>query len=361
MLKMSILEKEVFVTLSNKTIKHYQNAGYDIPKKKDKWGKLTVSYGTKIMVNIKDLTKGSNIKLTKICDDCGEIVTDQLYQSILKCRKNGDGKDRCEKCGKIYSGFKRKKNIKYENSLEFYAIKNNKEYLLKEFSSKNEKKPFEIFKSSRDIYFWICQECGSEYDLAVCRRTTSEENCPYCRGLRVNNTNSFGNTYPKQSDEWNYERNGDLTPFDITSRSSKKVWWICSENHEWKSRIADRKYNGCPFCNQSKGEDKIAKWLINNNIRFITQKEFIDLVGLGGGNLSYDFYLPKLNLLIEYQGEFHDGNGRDFTKINLKKQQEHDRRKRDYAKSHNINLLEIWYWDFDNVENILLNKLGGIK
>lgn len=40
-----------------------------------------------------------------------------------------------------------------------------------------------------------------------------------------------------------------------------------------------------------------------------------------------------------------------------KKQQEHDRRKREYAKSHNIELLEIWYWDFDNIEEILDKRL----
>ena len=38
-------------------------------------------------------------------------------------------------------------------------------------------------------------------------------------------------------------------------------------------------------------------------------------------------------------------------------QKEHDRRKREYAKSHGIDLLEIWYWDFDNIEDILYNYL----
>ena len=34
-------------------------------------------------------------------------------------------------------------------------------------------------------------------------------------------------------------------------------------------------------------------------------------------------------------------------------QQIHDDIKRSYAKNHNIKLLEIWYWDFDDIENIL--------
>lgn len=68
-------------------------------------------------------------------------------------------------------------------------------------------------------------------------------------------------------------------------------------------------------------------------------------------------------LLIEYQGIQHEkpidfsGKGQDFSLKSFKLQQEHDKRKREYAKEHNINLLEIWYWDFDNIENILDNTL----
>jgi hypothetical protein len=39
-------------------------------------------------------------------------------------------------------------------------------------------------------------------------------------------------------------------------------------------------------------------------------------------------------------------------------QQEHDKRKREYAEKHNIKLLEIWYWDFDNIETILKKELN---
>ena len=39
-------------------------------------------------------------------------------------------------------------------------------------------------------------------------------------------------------------------------------------------------------------------------------------------------------------------------------QQEHDRRKRNYAKIHNIDLLEIWYYEFKDLDNILINKLN---
>ena len=108
---------------------------------------------------------------------------------------------------------------------------------------------------------------------------------------------------------------------------------------------------------KSKGEIRIENYLIGNNFNYEPQKTYLGLVGLGNGLLSYDFYLPEENLLIEYQGHFHDGIANDYVAQNLDYRQEHDRRKRQYAKDHNIKLLEIWYWDFDKIEDILESHL----
>lgn len=49
--------------------------------------------------------------------------------------------------------------------------------------------------------------------------------------------------------EWNYAKNGDLTPSDVMSNSGKKVWWKCSKGHEWQATIINRnKGRGCPEC-----------------------------------------------------------------------------------------------------------------
>ena len=114
----------------------------------------------------------------------------------------------------------------------------------------------------------------------------------------------------------------------------------------------------CPYCHIIKGENKIAQYFIKNNIAFEYQKTFNGLVGVRNKKLSYDFYLPNLNLLIEYQGEQHEHPIEHFGgEEQFKTQLEHDKRKREYATSHNIELLEIWYYDFNNIETILNNKL----
>jgi hypothetical protein len=63
------------------------------------------------------------------------------------------------------------------------------------------------------------------------------------------------------------------------------------------------------------------------------------------------------------KGKQHEKYCKGFhkSKKDFKTQQEHDKRKRKYAKDNKIDLLEIWYWDFDNIENILDNNLKEVK
>jgi hypothetical protein len=172
--------------------------------------------------------------------------------------------------------------------------------------------------------------------------------CPKCSGK-----------CPKQSKEdlinLIKENNHILLSDYINVNTKVLIDFQCEHNHHW---ILPSKYKigrGCPICSESRGEKRIREWLSLNNVEFESQKEFSELKGVGSGNLSYDFYIPNKNLLIEYQGEFHDGKANDYVRENLEIQQEHDKRKREYAKQNNINLLEIWYWDYENIVEILTN------
>ena len=109
----------------------------------------------------------------------------------------------------------------------------------------------------------------------------------------------------------------------------------------------------CPYCKMSKGENAIKKFLDNHNIKYEVQKKYNDLLSKKGNKLSYDFYLPDYNLLIEYQGEFHHGKPSIQTNDEYSMQKLHDKLKNDYANNHKIKLLEIWYYDFKNIDKIL--------
>lgn len=117
---------------------------------------------------------------------------------------------------------------------------------------------------------------------------------------------------------------------------------------------------GCPHCRVSKGEERVEKYLVKNNIIFEHPKKFPDLRNVNP--LSYDFYLPEYNTLIEYQGQFHDGSTSMVIKEKyFDKQQKNDGLKRDYARNNNYNLLEIWYYDYDNVEGIIDKFIYNLK
>lgn len=147
-------------------------------------------------------------------------------------------------------------------------------------------------------------------------------------------------------------------------KAINKLVWKCKEcNHEWNASWAQISTGcGCPECSLSKGE-KICKEYFNlKNIYYMPQKEFDGLLGLGGGNLSYDFYIPKHNLLIEYQGEQHEKYIPGFhkSKKDFEKQVKHDKRKKNYAEQNKYNFLEIWYWEFDRIEEILTNYFSNL-
>ena len=126
-------------------------------------------------------------------------------------------------------------------------------------------------------------------------------------------------------------------------------------NNEWmvspNSLITEKV--GCPKCNCTKGENRIIKFLEDNNIDFVYQKKFDDLKNIN--YLFYDFYIPKSNTLIEYDGEFHYID--IFEDGSFKGGKIRDSLKDEYAKKNSIKLIRIPYWDFDNIETILQSQL----
>ncbi len=54
---------------------------------------------------------------------------------------------------------------------------------------------------------------------------------------------------PELAKQWHPNKNLLLTPNDVSSGSGKKIWWLCSNNHEWNAVINSRSRGmGCPYC-----------------------------------------------------------------------------------------------------------------
>ena len=255
---------------------------------------------------------------------------------------------------------------KYENSFAYHIEVELNEPLDNYWDwNKNELNPYHIYKSSKQKIWIKCQNKNYHIYETTCNKFHQKRRCPYCDSFashKVHPFDSFGALYPKKAKYWSNKNK--VSTYDVSIFSHKEYWFICEKCYRpFKRRLNNINNRGdslnCVNCVCSKGEQRINEWLKNNSINFIPQKTFNNLVGLNNGNLSYDFYLPDYNLLIEYQGEQHEHFVKGFQKSikNFEKQLEHDRRKRQYAINNNIELLEIWYWDYDNIENILSNKL----
>ena len=216
--------------------------------------------------------------------------------------------------------------------------------------------PYDIMYGSNKKVWWKCDlEKDHEWESTANKRT-SGHNCPCCSGRKLVLSNCLATTHPYLIKEWHPTKNGDFTPYDIMPGSSKKVWWKCSNGHEWKMYPNGRTGKGganCPSCNESHGERTISKILEKLFIKYESQKKFDGCKNIN--HLLFDFYLPKYNVCIEYDGEQHFKAIKFFGGNDaLIKTQKRDKIKDEYCNKNNIHLLRIPYTKFDDIENIII-------
>ena len=116
--------------------------------------------------------------------------------------------------------------------------------------------PEDVTKGSKKRLWWKCDKGDDHEWSATVNNRTSGSNCPICRGLKVVNSNCLATVNPLLSKQWHQTKNGDLTPYDFTYGSGKKVWWKCPKggDHEWLTSISNRvtRKSNCPYCNGNK-------------------------------------------------------------------------------------------------------------
>ena len=122
---------------------------------------------------------------------------------------------------------------------------------------------------------------------------------------------------------------------------------------------------GCPWCKKSKGEKRISQILFEKSINYVQSKKYDDCISYKSRNglskrcykLTFDFYLPDQNTLIEFDGAYHFGKSRDNQ--DYISQVFNDREKNDYTKAKNIKLIRIGYLDKENIEEELMKGLDS--
>ena len=227
---------------------------------------------------------------------------------------------------------------------------------------------------SGQYVWWKCDVCGHSWHSKVATVVNSKGNCPQCYrsnmtnnviSYRLNKNGSLADNYPDLLEEWDYDKNIDITPEIITVKSNKKVWWKCKKcGHEWQAKIAKRTSGeGCPYCYRFEKSNLQQK--VQDYIEVKYDYDFLH---------EYDCSLrcrnPKTNHLLPYDNELIiDDNTRviiechgeqhykicGLTKLAAKKYnttpeealkyiQWKDEYKKNYALSHGYYYLDIPYY-----------------
>jgi len=138
-----------------------------------------------------------------------------------------------------------------------------------------------------------------------------------------------------------YRYNYDLVPDEILTEDYISV--VCPKHGIFKVSVANHlRGSGCPACQESHGEKKIRKILMDLGIPFHSQYVFKDCSYIAP--LRFDFYLPDFNMVIEYQGQQHYmpsdrfGGQKAFEETKIR-----DRIKKEFCLNNNINFEEIRY------------------
>jgi len=273
--------------------------------------------------------QNSNSKITLICPyHLDKDIKIRLHDHIIK--KTG-----CRFCG-------------YENSVNKRKISNFKEKSIEKFKDKFSYTDLKYINNKTNVILH-CNIHG-KIEITPYSHLKSKTGCKFCGKSVTKTTEIFIIDYTIINNEY------DLSRVDYIDK--KTPIEIGCKEHGFFFMRPDFLMRGfkCCKCTESEGEYFIRKYLETNNI--IYEKEKIFSGCKYKKELYFDFYLPKYNICIEFDGIQHFkpisyfGGIKEFNKVKLR-----DSIKDKYCIDNKINLIRISYLDIKNIDKILYEKI----
>lgn len=214
-------------------------------------------------------------------------------------------------------------------------------------------------KSGRSKRLWYCEcDCGGHTWTTVDRLTSGHTTSCGCirseKGREIHTKDITGYVSGMLTAQYNTGKQD----------SSGNYYWYCTcqcggHKEVIASNIINNQVISCG-CIVSKGETRLKQLLDELNISYKTQKTFEECINpMTNAKLKFDFYLPDLNICIEYNGKQHfDESGTWAEKEGLDIIQQRDNIKNQFCVAKGIQLVRISYTEYELLDKkYLYNRL----
>ena len=333
---MLVENQMISITWTTSNYKYYISKGYKFTKIKDK-----------LIVKAEDISHGSQIKIKVECDYCGKIIEKICRNYYIEISKQG--KASCNKCKGKKIAYIQKDKVKEEKITLFNRLCEEKGYIplstIEDYDGV--KAPLKFLcptHGEQTIYLDSLKNgCGCK----LCGRQRMADSHRLSIDYVTSFVSSKNNSILLNPDDY---INAHIRNLRVKCGTCGEIYVTSLKNYKWINT------GKCPKCDQaqSRAENIIELFLKKYGVNFISEKRFEDCKDKI--TLPFDFYLPDFNTCIEYDGEHH--YYAVFGEEQYKRTVYHDQIKDSYCKSHDIELIRIPYWNFNNIENILFTKLN---
>jgi hypothetical protein len=246
---------------------------------------------------------------------------------------------KCGKCRKCYNNIRSKTQEEFKNQLS------NKYEVLDDYITTHDKIRFKCIEHN-EIFF--------QRPHHILKNIIG---CKECY------TNTMRNLHGKTSEEFiktAHQIHDDKYDYSNTKyiNNRLKVEIICKKHGVFFQIPKDHlNGSGCRYCKNSNGEKKILTFLETQKIQYHVEKTFENCVYKR--NLRFDFYIPEVNCLIEYDGMQHFKDIKYFS--NFEKLRIKDIIKNKFCLENNIPLLRIAYTDYKFISTLIKSFINRVK
>lgn len=226
--------------------------------------------------------------------------------------------------------------------------------------------------------YWTCEKCQKKIEFCVNKKSLLNRNLKnkkICRACYKKSTEGDGNifynkTHTNESKKLISDKKIGIRTSDHMSKPeyrelvSRKLTelWASGKMEDtrikmsglMKQRIANGDIKGYI---RSKAEDELINVLVAHNIEVIPNYKI--------KSKSFDIFIPKYNLLIEYNGDYWHCNPKKYQSdyFNVRKSKtakeiwDYDYNKLDLAKTNGYNIEVIWESDYKKNKKIIQNLI----